>query len=557
MKKYLSFLAVVAICATACKKNKTNPDGGGQPVTPDPSNPNTTITYTSNIANQSPLNMVYFIPTDFVSAFKTDSAMLIANVSRTALFAQKWYEKQMDLDGFGKKTFALFTDALGTTVKIVPIYGSKASASYTSNSQIKAEVDAYFIAHPNDKGGQHTMVVTNNGTNFPNNANTRIAFARSADNFNMVSTGKYIDDLLLLNCDKGGTFLHELGHALNAPHVAHTASENPKKSIMGGGGSNLYDAKGSEDKIFLARSSAAILNVSEAFNKNNNGISYYTATPSISLVSYAIQKDNSKSATVASFTFTSTVKPTNLYIGYDALPSAVNDDYDKVTFTTSVTATGKPNEYTTALEIPYSELFDGYQDATKVGNDIELTVQILTENGFRIIPLTYNFTNTAAAKPAPEDNINRELAALSDRSAWIITANTTTQSDPTGQAANKMIDSDLSTFWFSGFPTASASATPHIINVDMAQAKTFKGIYINSVRTPNPQFRPKHVIVQVSNDNTNFTTAADYTQIVENQDIKINFSTSATARYLKITVDKVYTGNGVENLTINELDIIR
>src|SRR5690606_24225756 len=98
--------------------------------------------------------------------------------------------------------------------------------------------------------------------------------------------------------------------------------------------------------------------------------------------------------------------------------------------------------------------------------------------------------------------------------------------------------------------------TPHVIQVDMGGDHTFDGIYMHSLRTPNPQFRPKHIVVEVSSDNTVFTTVGDHTESISNPDIRLMFDTLQTARYLRITVDEVHTSNGVENLIINELDLI-
>ena len=512
--------------------------------------------FVSTRADQKPDNEVYFIPKDFVSAYESNVDTINSRLSEAMLFAQKWYKKQMELGGYADKTFALFTRNSNTELRVIPVYGEKASDQYTGNKGVRTEITTYMESIPELIGGQHTLVLCNDGTGFQNNASGRIAIARSSDDFDMVNTGKTIDDLDLYTSEGFGTLLHELGHALNAPHVAHQASELPYKSLMGGGGTNRWKA-GYEDEVKLVASSIAVFNTSEAFNKTNSGIDYYTVNPSVKLTGYTIEKDNSIQATKASFTFTSESTAKYLYVSMDAEPNAPNKNYDLVAFTTVATPTGNPNEYTAALEMPYAEFFNNYSsNGIKTDNLIELSVNILTENGFREIPLSYNYTISSNNQPEPDDNINKELKPLSDRSAWAITTNTTSHGQPIDQAAAKMLDSDLSTFWFSDWPTESASNTPHIINVDMGEEKNFTGIYLNSLRTPNPQFRPKHILVEVSTDRSVYSLAADFTQPINSQEVSLIFDNPQTARHIRITVDEVYTTNGVENLVINELDII-
>lgn len=513
--------------------------------------------FTSNRPDQDPLNVVYFIPTDLVDEYESKEDTIKSNASEAVIFAQQWFKKQMELAGHPNKTFALFTRNSNTEVQIIPVYGSKSSDQYATNKEVRSETKTYLENNLDQIGGQHTLILCDYDAGFANNATRRMAVTSSPDDYTMVSTGKILDGLPLLTSEKYGALLHELGHALNAPHVAHQASDLPYRSLMGGGGTNRWNAGGWEDQIKLVASSIAIFDESEAFNKTTNTIDYYTVEPNVKLVSFTIEKDNSKHATVASFTFTSDITAEYLYVAMDAEPTTTNKNYDLVSFTTAATPTGNSNEYTAELEMPYSEFFNNFsRNGIKTDNNIELSVNILTENGFREIPLTYKFTISSANSPEPDNNINKFLTPLSDRLSWTITANTTSHGQPVAQGAPKMLDGDLNTFWFSDWPTVSASATPHIINVDMETAKTFAGIYLHSYRTPNPQFRPKHVLVEVSADQSTYTVAKDYTQAVNNQDIRIRFDNEQTARYIRITVDEVFTGNGVENLTINELDII-
>ena len=513
--------------------------------------------FSSNRPDQDPLNVVYFIPTDFKIAFESKESILRTNLSEAMLFAQAWFKKQMELGGVVDKSFALSTRNSNTEVRIITVLGEKASDQYANNMEVRTEIEAYFQEHPDDMEGEFTLVFSDDGTGIANRGGNKMAFIRSPDDFAMVDTGKTLDGLQLLTCQKFGTLLHELAHALNAPHVAHKASELPNLSLMGGGGSNRWDAGGKEDQVKLVASTVAIFDVCGAFNKNNLGIEYHAVGPNIDIVSYSIAKNNAEQQTQATITFTSDVAPLYLYVALDAEPNAANTNYDTVAFTTTVTPTGKTDQYEASLEMPYSEFFNGYDRyGIKTDNNIELSVNILTENGFRIIPLSYKFTISSANSPEPDDNINKESYALSDRSAWSITANTTSHGQPEAQGAPMMLDGDLSTFWFSDWPTPSASDTPHVIEVDMGGEHTYDGIYLYSLRTPNPQFRPKHIVVEVSSDNSTYITAGEHMEAISNPDTRVLFETSQTARFLRITIDEVHTTNGVENLIINELDMI-
>ncbi|WP_461533076.1 discoidin domain-containing protein [Sinomicrobium sp.] len=512
--------------------------------------------YTVNRSNQKPLNVVYFIPSDFVSVYEAKQNTVRSNLSKAVLFAQQWYKKQMELGGYPDKTFALFTRYSDTDVRIIPVYAENTSDQYDSN-KVRIEVASYLQGHPDEAGGAHTLIVCDEATGFANNANNRMVVTKSPDDYTMVNTGKTLDGLALLNASKYGALLHELGHALNAPHIAHKASDSPYLSMMGGGGANRWDAGGHEDKVMFLPSTLAIFDVCEAFNKTDNGIDYYAVQPKVKMVNYKVEKDNSIQATKASFTFTSDILPKHLYVSMDAEPSVANQNYDAISFTAEITPTGNPDEYKAELEMPYSEFFNGYNlYGSKLDNDIVLAVNVLTENGFREIPLQYSYTISSATQPEPDDNINREFVGFSNRSTWSISANSTTHGQPVAQGADAMFDGNLSTFWFSDWPTQSASDTPHIIDIDMGVENTFSGIYMYSMRNPNPQFRPKHILVELSSDNITYTTAADYTKPENGIETEVLFGSEQTARYIRITVDEVYTGNGVENLTINELDII-
>lgn len=359
--------------------------------------------YTSNRDSQIPINVIYFVPSELKAKYLQNKNTIEQNISEALLYVQSWYKMEMNLAGYPDKTFALATNKKQDRVMIVPIFGTKTSAAYKGNGDVKSEVEAYLAENPNLNWGVHGIVITDNETNFRVAANGRVAFARSTDGYQMIKKDETLGGLQLMWCGTCGGLIHEFAHALNAPHIALGAAGAPNKSIMGGGGAIQYNSGKNLSKLILAPSTAAILNNSQALNRTDNGIKYYEVKPTIVIKSFSIQKNNLNKATLAKFRFTSDIKPTNLYVAYDALPDKVNDDYDRVSYTTTITKDPKNGDYIAELEIPYVDFFNGFNDENK--KTISLSVDILTENGFRIEPIKYQYTITNA--PEPDDNINR------------------------------------------------------------------------------------------------------------------------------------------------------
>ena len=539
MNKINSFIFGIFLLVSCSKDTATNPEVIEKPIED---------VWSVNKNNQYALNVVIFKPTD-----GTIEEDMVDNVSNVMLYVQKWYEKQMELNGYGKKTFGLVTNQQGKA-KVTIVDGLEPSTYYADNSRdVNKEVNQYFDDNPDEKMSNHTFVLGKKDSGVPFYGLGKNAFATSSD-FVLTSTGEFIGDLELMICDKLGGIMHELGHGLNLPHCAHKASDLPKIALMSFG-NHTYQKDGKSSLVFLTASDCAILNVSETFNKKDK-LYYddakdkmYYDDAEIKLESFSVQKDNAKQATIVQGFLTSNVKANHFYVGHNGYP--LEGGYDNITFTTPLSATNKENEFSFSLEMPYTDIFNGFQ-----AKDIfELSLVVVLDNGLKSILYKYDYTIDALS-PEPNEDIEKEYEAfvLSDRSEWVITANTNTTSNPAAQ----MLDGNLDTYWHSIWPYVIADKGAHVITIDMSEAKTFEGVYLLSDRSGG-QFRPKHVILETSNDGSTWNNVQQNTiaTIGEAREVMLNFDTTVTSQYLRLTIDEVYVSSGTEeNLIFTEVDII-
>lgn len=493
--------------------------------------------------NQYALNVVFFNPTDY-----TVNEGLLNEVGNMMVYVQQWFELQMELNGYGKKTFGLVTNQQGKA-RIHLVQGRLASTSYQGHNEILNEIDQYFAANPNTKQGTHTFVLGFRDSGVPFYGINKIAFANT-DDFKLVPTGKSIGDFQLMNCDRLGGIMHELGHGLNLPHCAHKGSDLPKVSLMSFG-NHTYQNDGSE-RVFLTASSSAILNACEAFNTKDN-IPYYATDVGAEFLGYTVEKDETNNSLMLQGTVTSPAVLNHIYVGHDGFPAGGGDNYDDITFTTVLEPTGNINEYNFSLRIPYSDLFNEYKDETK--NDMQLTFNVIAKNGNRQKIGGYAYTIDLTTK-IPNDDVIAAYTpfVLRDRSNWTILANTTSPNPD--RVATTMLDSDLSSYWHSNYPYNIADSGPHEITIDMANSMTFSGVYLFSDRA-GTNYRPKNVVIQTSNDGISFTTVKEMSLSNGLTEAKINLDNSVSSQYLRILISQVYIPSGTEeNLILNEIDII-
>ena len=498
-----------------------------------------------NRSNQYALNVVLFVPTDFSA-----DEVLVNEVSDVMLYIQKWYEKQMELNGFGKKTFGLITNQFGE-VKVNVVNGQLASSDYIGNGNlVKSEINQYFDSRPTEKFSQHTFVLGQDNSGVPFYGSGKFAFATSSD-FKLKSSGKFLDGLELMSCNKLGGIMHELGHGINLPHCAHKGSDLPKIALMSFG-NHTYE-QGKTDLVFLTKSSASILNVTETFNTRDK--IYYDGKPEVNLGPFQIKKDDTNKTIIAEGILKTTGSPTHFYIGHNGYPHNGNSNaaYDEITFTVPLNSTGTNDEYTFQLEMPYSDLFNNYKDNEK--DKIECTMVALFENGSKVKLFQFDYTMDLTTK-IPNDDVLKsyEPFVFTDRSEWIVSAN----SIGPGSVLGNIIDASYDTFWHSAWQYSLATDGNHEISIDFGTSKQYSGVYLHSDRS-GTQYRPKHLTLEISSDGLTWETKKEVSisSMSNARELKLDFVDSITSRYLKIIVDDVYSGNSEENLIFTEIDIYK
>src|SRR5690606_22128079 len=105
-----------------------------------------------------------------------------------------------------------------------------------------------------------------------------------------------------------------------------------------------------------------------------------------------------------------------------------------------------------------------------------------------------------------------------DFSEWTILAKST--EEPTGEGANngqaiRIIDGNTSSFWHSQWSAATATL-PHSITFSLKSNEIVKGFYLVP-RTNSVGQRPKSIEIQLSKDNSNYTT-------LTNDDLEAGYS---------------------------------
>ena len=165
-------------------------------------------------------------------------------------------------------------------------------------------------------------------------------------------------------------------------------------------GNHTYQEDGKASLVFLAKSDCAILDVSQTFNTKDK--TFYNGEPTITLKSCSIKKNNSEQATIVEGVLVSSVHATYLYIGHNGHP--VSGGYDNITFITEVSPTSNTNEYSFSLKMPYNDVFNNYE----AKDILELSVVVITENGYTKNVLKYNYT-IGSLLPEPNDDIEKEV----------------------------------------------------------------------------------------------------------------------------------------------------
>ncbi len=455
------------------------------------------------------LNVVYFVPTD--NPAKPEYERRLSDIM---LSAQTYYGNQMKLNGYGFKTFGLFTNPSKTRIKIITIPAKYTYDKYTTDhlNDIVAEVEAYFTAHPGSKSGEHSLVIS---PSIPSGIGNPY-----------VGYGKYCfwpdrGEEVTSTTGLGG-LMHELGHGINLDHNRQRESRindpNYGTSLMGSGNGTY-----GKSPTFLTEADCAILNTNQVF-QTNTSITYYGAVTAKIKRMYA-SYSTTKGAIIVSGRFTSSVPVTNVTYYLDPNNNnegvGVNKDYNAVTWSTKVI--GLDSFY---VEMPMTEMNNSY----KANNPAELKVKLIHENG-RITNTTFNFNflnNIPVINIAPSGF---------DKSDWKVIDFSSQETVIENKPASYMIDDDINSFWFAKH-SSPAAVLPHYVTIDLARSSTADGF---TIRQRAGAYRAvKDVEILTSSDNQAWTSAGNFVVPKVDTESKIPFASAKTFRYFKIIVKSNY-----------------
>lgn len=304
--------------------------------------------------NAHNLNVIYFTGNDMQPTAESER-----RISELLLYLQQYYGKEMERNGFGKRSFGLARTENGN-VDIYYIKGEKAHKSYAyghGHHAIIREIEAWFNANPGKKMSKHTFIImpTWQDEGYSDDSPGGVpfygygvyCFALDYKHFDIQHLGQRTPYGKLLTKWYGG-FAHELGHGMNLPHNNGTISQNKAlgTALMGAGNYTFGFSP-----TYLTHSSCAILSNTEIFVSEGTPHDFYTIEkePTVHNATFV-----QKGGTLELFVETSAdVAMVNAYI--QDPPYAVNQDYEAVAFSCNM-GTNKAGNRVAGVIIPLNEL---------------------------------------------------------------------------------------------------------------------------------------------------------------------------------------------------------
>ncbi|RNA61417.1 T9SS C-terminal target domain-containing protein [Chryseobacterium nematophagum] len=357
-------------------------------------------TYTSvyngiNYSSPNPynLNVVYFVANDVI----LDPTYKI-RLSALLLWGQNFYKQNMISNGYGPKTFNLFTEGSNpNNVKIIVIHGSKPLSGYPYNNfnPMLNDINEYFANNPEQKNSQHMLVIAA----IPDQATASVPFYGIGKTCFALDYPQFDIQYLGTNTHEFtkwfGGMMHELGHGLNLPHSKQTNTENSNPNQ----GMNLMSAGNYTlglSPTFINRAGSAILSNCEVF-ANATGTIYYNGHIA-GLTSLNTTFNNNILTVSGEFQSNKPVTDINIYQDPHPEPHTVGGEaYDRKAW--SVPPSG--NYFSVSMPVNELELINGKYN---------LQIELVLENGettFDYYPFTY--TNGV-----PNININFGNLSLSE-----------------------------------------------------------------------------------------------------------------------------------------------
>ncbi|WP_157812233.1 DUF3472 domain-containing protein [Polaribacter sp. ALD11] len=142
-------------------------------------------------------------------------------------------------------------------------------------------------------------------------------------------------------------------------------------------------------------------------------------------------------------------------------------------------------------------------------------------------------------------------AVLLDRTNWSIvdfsSEEAVGESGAGNGLASDILDGDKETYWHSCWNgDCGAAAYPHHLTIDMGASKEIAGLQFN--QRSNTSRSVSNITVSVSADNINWTSLGSFNLAQSSDDQNIDFGSSQTTRYIKITMNSAHDGDRFASL---------
>ncbi|KIO75747.1 hypothetical protein TH53_18930 [Pedobacter lusitanus] len=522
--KLMAVIAILCICFSGCKKaadTGTADLSGNHSAQALVTVKEGDFTYTSDYPYN--LNLVYFVPTDF-----PEIPDYHRRVSEYMLNMRAFTAKWMNHWGYGDKTFGLLTDDAKQRVRITMIKGKLTKKDYgydNGAANVKAEVDAYYALHPEEKTSEHYFILLpndliNNNRDSPFYGIGRYAYALDAEGIEVENLGKPGPEGAYAQWI-GGLY-HELGHGLNLPHSKGPESEandtNFGMELMSGGNST-YGTK----PTYLSAFSAAILNSSQVFSKEKSTF-YGPVTAKISRMYGKYVGGNM----IISGKFNTDVPVSDVILRFNR-PTVDAGGYQAEGIRTKIIQTDS-----FYVSIPVTDI--------KVRDNTPYNIEAIMvhQNGV----LTRKNNALQFVDGVPKFLFSSEKNEF-NKAGWKVTA--VTSEEKTGEGKNNglgiyMIDNDLETIWHTRWTGSNPPGLPHSVTVDMGKDNLTNGFSFVQ-RSGSTSSMSKEVEVLVSSDGTTWTSVLNITLAQNNFFQYFNLPVAKTFRYFKVTAKSAYTPN--------------
>ncbi|MDO5450918.1 MAG: hypothetical protein Q4F30_08525 [Akkermansia sp.] len=332
------------------------------------------------------LNVVYFVGQGYEPVADYER-----RISELLVYLQQFYGKEMQRNGQGARSFGLNMLPNGN-VDIQLVRGKLPHTEYKysgGHGKVRAEVDEYYKAHPEKNFSQHLFILTPtflddeysdaNPGGVPFYGVGKSCYALDYADFDLRYLGEDTPKGHLLTKWFGG-FAHELGHGLNLPHNNGTVEETKALGTpLMGAGNYTFGLK----PTYLTKATCQILDRSETFAPAGDKTAFYTTDDPVKVEEPKLVL-GADGALVYSFRATPNFKHVNAYI-QDA-PFAVNEDYDKVSFTNVEQDPATPGVYSVRIPMASIANLSGVKDSKGEGGiDLVFVQQDGTRYSHRVI----------------------------------------------------------------------------------------------------------------------------------------------------------------------------